>query len=134
LHNFYKCPLFPIRKTTYVSIIVTWIFNISIMCGQKYYECVQYKMEGANLFDDDLWSVVPFNKMTTIDEHTCEHTTNHIFTTTQVFQSFMNFWKLVRLVLHKLQCFHVSLNYCLVFFSNLGLITKLISPLFILVM
>jgi hypothetical protein len=83
----------------------------------------KYKIEGANLFYDDLSSVVPFNEMTTTHEHICEHTTNHIFTTTKVFQNFMNFWKFVRLVLHKLQCFEVSLNYCLGFFSNLGLTT-----------
>jgi hypothetical protein len=34
----------------------------------------KYKIEGANLFDDDLSSVVPFNEMTTTYEHICEHT------------------------------------------------------------
>lgn len=42
----------------------------------------------------------------------CEHATNHMFTTAQVFQGFINFWNLVRLILHKLQDSLVLLSYC----------------------
>lgn len=42
----------------------------------------------------------------------CEHGANQMFTAAQVFQGFINFWNLVRLIPHKLQDSPALLSYC----------------------